>query len=241
MDLEAELDRLYALPRGDFTAARNELVGQLKHAGERGSADEIKGLRKPTAAVWLANRLARERKLDVQRLAKTGEALMEGKSRSKESFAEARRVEQQTLRQLSQAAKEIASREGIGAAAVARAIEMMRAAALNSEARELLKRGRLSQELAPPGLEALEALAHSAGASRRAPGKKRGKTSSHNTRDRLRDLVAEERRLTTEARETEREATKAEVVASKLRRKADAARIEAKEAADRTAAARRKR
>src|SRR3954462_13818580 len=74
-DSEADLDRLYQLPLTEFTAARDELVKRLRAEGERERAQEIKPLRKPTAAVWLVNQLARERPLDVQRLLKAGESL----------------------------------------------------------------------------------------------------------------------------------------------------------------------
>ena len=43
--------------------------------------EEIKKLRKPTAAVWLVNQLARERQLDVQRLLKAGESLTNSRAK----------------------------------------------------------------------------------------------------------------------------------------------------------------
>ena len=53
-----DIDRLYQLPLGDFTAARNALA---KTAGAR--AAEVKALEKPTAAAWAVNQLYwRERK-----------------------------------------------------------------------------------------------------------------------------------------------------------------------------------
>ena len=66
-DFEGDLDRLYQLPLSEFTSARDELTRRLRAEGEREKAEEIKKLRKPTAAVWVVNQLARERPLDVQR------------------------------------------------------------------------------------------------------------------------------------------------------------------------------
>src|SRR3954467_6225634 len=74
-DFEGELDRLYGVPLNEFTAARDELDKDLRAQGDRERAQEFKTWRKPTAAVWLVNQLARERQLDVQRLLKAGESL----------------------------------------------------------------------------------------------------------------------------------------------------------------------
>ena len=201
VDAEAELDRLYELPLADFTAARDDLARRLKHDGDAERAAEVKRLRKPPAAVWLANRLARERELDVQRLAKAGETLMQGKAGARE----ARTEEQRTLVRLGQAVREIAARERIGGGAVDRALETVRAATLRDDARELLKRGRLTEELEPPGLEALEALARSAPTAK--PSKRADrKREVEEARKRVRELQAEEREVVAVAREAEREA-----------------------------------
>ena len=152
MGLEAELDRLYGLPLNDFTAARDELAKRLRAEGERELADQVKALRKPTVPIWVVNRLAREREVDVKRLLKAGEALAEAQAKAtKEGFAAARRDEQHALERLALAARET----GVGAQAADRAIQTLRTASLSPEGRELLKRGRLTEELEPPGFEAL--------------------------------------------------------------------------------------
>ena len=58
--VEAEIDQLYQLPLGDFTAARDELAKRLRSEGRGDLAEEVKKHRKPAVAVWLVNRLARE-------------------------------------------------------------------------------------------------------------------------------------------------------------------------------------
>ncbi len=57
MGLEEELDRLYALPLNEFTAARDDVAKRLRGEGERELADEVKQLRKPPIAAWLVNQL----------------------------------------------------------------------------------------------------------------------------------------------------------------------------------------
>ena len=162
-DLEGDLDRLYQLPLSEFTSARDELVKRLRAQGESERAQEIKKLRKPPAAVWVVNQLARERPLDVQRLLKAGESLTKSQAKaaagkSPQTFTEARRAEQRALEQLAKGAIEIAERAGIGSSAIGKAAETLRAASLTAEGRELLKRGRLTEELEPPGFEALTGL-----------------------------------------------------------------------------------
>ena len=159
-DLEGDLDRLYQLPLSEFTSARDELVKRLRAQGESERAEEIKKLRKPPAAVWVVNQLARERPLDVQRLLKAGRSLTKSQAKaaagkSPQTFTEARRAEQRALEQLAKGAIEIAERAGIGSSAIGKAAETLRAASLTAEGRELLKRGRLTEELEPPGFEAL--------------------------------------------------------------------------------------
>jgi hypothetical protein len=148
-ELEREIDRLYELPLGEFTATRDEAVKQLRADGRRDLADQVKQLRKPTVPVWIVNRLAHERALDVQRLLKAGEALTKSqveaaKGSAPNRFAEARGEEQRALERLADAARELAEREALGASGIERAIQTLRAASLTAEGRELLKRRRPS-------------------------------------------------------------------------------------------------
>ena len=161
-EFEGDLDRLYQVPLSEFTSARDELTQQLRAQGEREKALEIKKLRKPTAGVWVVNQLVRERPLDVQRLLKAGESLTKSQANAAagtpQTFPEARRDEQHALQQLAEGAREIAERAGIGSPALGKAMETLRAASLTAEGRELLRRGRLTEELEPPGFEALAGL-----------------------------------------------------------------------------------
>jgi hypothetical protein len=238
--LEREVDSLYQLPLSQFTSARDELAKRLRADGERKAADQVKQLRKPTAAVWLVNRLARERELDVQRLAKAGAELSKsqksaaGGSKASDAFVEARREEQRALERLAQAARETATREGIGAAAVDRATQTLRAASLTEEGRELLKRGRLTGELDPPGFEAFTKVAGDAPVrSVRRQNAQQKDDAATNRRvlkaatDRVRELRREERELDKAARAAEQDADRAEKQASESRSRADEAQTKA--------------
>ena len=245
-DFEGDLDRLYQVPLSEFTSARDELTQQLRAQGEREKALEIKKLRKPTAGVWVVNQLVRERPLDVQRLLKAGESLTKSQAKAAagtpQTFPEARRDEQHALEQLAEGAREIAERAGIGSPALGKAMETLRAASLTAEGRELLRRGRLTEELEPPGFEALAGLE---GRGRQvAPAKPprsddraEKRRALKQARARVRQLRAEERELATAARAAAREAERAEAEAGAAQSRAADAQEKARAMSDQRKAA----
>ena len=248
-DFEGELDRLYQLPLSEFTAARDELAKRLRAQGESEREQEIKKLRKPAAAVWLVNQLARERQLDVQRLLNAGESLTKSQAQaasgqSAQTFAEARRDEHRALEQLAKATREIAERAGIGSPAVAKATETLRAASLTAEGRELLRHGRLTEELEPPGFEALtglEGLGQQVAPAKPKPPRSGDRAEKRRAlkqaRERVRQLRAEERELATAARAAAREAERAEAEAGAARSRAAHAQEKERAMSDRREAA----
>ncbi|HEX6459560.1 MAG TPA: hypothetical protein VF032_11635, partial [Thermoleophilaceae bacterium] len=65
---EEQLDALYGLPLEEFTPRRDELSKELRAAGSRDAAAWVKALRKPTAAAWLVNQLARTQRADTKKM-----------------------------------------------------------------------------------------------------------------------------------------------------------------------------
>jgi hypothetical protein len=236
-DFEGDLDRLYQLPLNEFTSARDDLAKRLRAEGQNETAQEIKKLRKPTAAVWLVNQLARERPLDVQRLLKAGQTLTKSQARAaagkSPQFPKARRDEHHALEQLAKAAREIAERAGVGSPAVAKAAETLRAASLTAEGRELLRRGRLTEEL--EGLGQPLSPAETKRARRDDRGEKRRALTE--ARERVRQLRAEERELATAARSAAGEAERAEAEAEAARSRAADAQEKARAMSDQREAA----
>ena len=159
------------------------------------------------------------------------------RGQSGEAFLEARREEQRALERLARAARKLADREGVGSSAIDRATQTLRAAALTEEGRKLLKRGRLTEELQPPGFEALTGLTftpqpHAPAAT--ADGQ-RGKLKE--ARESLRHLRTQQRELRAAARAAARAADRAEAEAQQKREQADAAQSEADQASGRVEAA----
>jgi hypothetical protein len=171
---EEEIDRLYGLPLNEFTEARNALARRFRDSGERAIAERIKELCKPTLPAWVINQLGRQRELDVQRLLKAGERLASAqgdaiRSQSQDAFLDARREEQHALERLAERANDILAKAGRGNAPIDRVLATLRAASLTAAGRALLKGGRLTEELEPPGFEALEGLGIPRDQRRRPP------------------------------------------------------------------------
>ncbi|WP_437779570.1 hypothetical protein [Sorangium sp. So ce1097] len=74
---EEEVDDLYRKPLGDFTRARDALAKRLRQAGDKAAAERVKALRRPTAAAWALNQLARRYPQRMEALLDAGERLRE--------------------------------------------------------------------------------------------------------------------------------------------------------------------
>ena len=77
--IDAEIDRLYGLPLAEFTKERDALARRLRADGKRDEATAIADLRKPVLGAWVVNRLARERRADVEALVEAAAGIRAGK------------------------------------------------------------------------------------------------------------------------------------------------------------------
>ena len=225
MDIERELDELYGLPLDAFTRARNELAARLRKDGDREGADAVKAVRKPTQPAWVANQLVRrEPQLIRALLAATEKLAGAGGDEARDLLAEQR----DALRKLAQTARKLAP------GAADRAVETLRAAAIDPAARDVLRAGRLTKEVEASGFP--ELVAPPSGAS------SRGRAGDDELADRRRRREEEQRRvreLRDEARalgraaiEAERAADRASAEADRLQGEAEEARASADAAAD---------
>jgi hypothetical protein len=154
-DLDAALDRLYGLPAGEFTAARDALARELRGAKRRDEAAEVKGLRRPTAPAAAINQLAREEPalmdalLDAARgLREVQERLLEGEA-GRDELRAAADAERRAVGAL------VAAAGGLPEAPSAAALEKVRAtlhaAATDDAVRDAIARGRLDREAESSG------------------------------------------------------------------------------------------
>ncbi len=77
MDFDTVANELYSLPPGEFIATRNRAAKQARAAGDRQLAEQIRSLRRPSTAAWLANQLVREHREEMEPLLALGRELRE--------------------------------------------------------------------------------------------------------------------------------------------------------------------
>ena len=225
-DEETEIDRLFAVPLDEFTKLRNEMAARARQDGNQEAATRIAALRKPSASAWVINQISRSSQIDLQRLINAGEALeqaqrlsLSGKGAS--GFEAARKDESDAVRLVRAAIKKMFPT--VSAAVLDRVISSMRAGAASGEGRDLLKRGRLTEDLEPPGFGVF------AGTPTPAPTKK---TTTADSKKQARINTLRKRRQEAQAKvdDLEDKAREAEDAATKASRDAVAARKRADEA-----------
>ena len=240
-DLESELDRLYALPLEEFTAARNELAKELRKDGSAEDAELVRALPKPSVAAWTVNQLARRRADDVGALLDAGAALrksqgsaLAGGEGGADALRKASQHHGEKVRAVAAAARELLEEEGRKAsdATVERVAQTLRAASVDEQGRRLLARGRLSSDHESAGFDAVAALPHPPARAPKKPSRETERQAVAAERRRVRELEAEARRLDRDAEKAERDAERAERDAARLREAAGAARAEADRAAE---------
>jgi flagellar biosynthesis GTPase FlhF len=167
--VDKEVDELFQLPLGEFTAARNALVAKLKKDGQAEEADRVKAIAKPPVSAWTVNQLYWRHRPEFNALLASGERLRKaqashiaGKSADMPGALEAHR---EALTALSKRAVEVLKEAGHPASP-----EMMRRITTTLEAvgaygtlPEAPQAGRLSDDMDPPGFEVLAGLAPAAG------------------------------------------------------------------------------
>ena len=158
MDAEREIDALYDLPLAEFTAARNEVAKRLAREGERDAAERVRALRKPSVPAWAVNQLARRARADVEALLAAGARLRDAQrsgfdAGARAAFAAAAEEQRAAIGRLLDAARSLESGErgALSGSALDRVGETLRAASVDEDAAELVRAGRLTEELDATG------------------------------------------------------------------------------------------
>jgi hypothetical protein len=155
-DLDAAL---YQLPLEQFVATRDQLARRLRAAGDRATARQVAGLRRPPVSAWAANQLAHAAPNAVAELLEVGAALRQAQQDALASQpGAARQLRTATahpraaITRLSQRAETLLVRAGHAAsdANLSRLAATLQAAATGDEAtRAALAQGRLPGDLDP--------------------------------------------------------------------------------------------
>jgi len=170
VDAERVTDELYALPLGEFTAARDARVSEARRAGDTALASTLKTLRKPTVGAWLANLLTRVRTKDIHRLIALGAELRDG--RRPLDGDQIRRVSKERaeiVARLARDATNLASRrnQAVSESALRELEATLDAAFADAASAESLRAGRLTTALQYSGLGLLSGVSADAGSPRR--------------------------------------------------------------------------
>jgi hypothetical protein len=200
-------------------------VKELRSGGEREAADHLKQARKPTAAAWAANQLARSERMNVRALLTAGDQLREGQAELMRGGKpdDLRRAEESERRAI--AALLDAARGAVDGEATLRKLEStLRAAAVEPKARDLLERGRLTKELTPSGfgLAGMPAPPKRRKATEKASGRdedgERRKRELAEARAALQEAQKRARAAERDAEKARKEVTKAEEHVQSLQR-----------------------
>jgi hypothetical protein len=220
---------LYGLPVEEFTKSRDELAKELRKAGKKEAADEVKALRKPTVSASMINQLARRHPQEMKALVKAGDDLRKAQrgavsGRDPERLLQATRSHRDRLDDLTSLARHELD---AGGQTLQRVAQTLRAGSIDKQASKALLAGTLATDVEQAGFGPL--LSEVPLPARRTPRSAKSKPAPAKPKprkapDRTREQAAKLRRQLQEARKEAREE----------RRRADAAAREA-ERAQRTA------
>jgi hypothetical protein len=246
--LDAELDRLYALPLGEFTAARNALARELK-ASDAEAAKRVRELKKPTRSAAAINRAVRGRRKEAGELLaaaddlrETQERLLKGGDRGAVEDA-ASRERAAIDRFMTAVEAELESEGGASEAMLERARATLRALPGDPDLRREFEAGRITTDHEAVGFGALSVGAAPPPAKReRRPAKKEPRAAEKG--ERPAEKREARRRLKRAERDldlAERRLRRAKERAEKAREQLDAANMAVAEAEDAVAEATRSR
>jgi hypothetical protein len=148
---------LYGLPLDEFTRARDELARELRRAGKKEAADEVKALRKPPVSAWTVNQVARRHPQEMKALVKAGDELRKAQrqvvsGRDPEVLREATNKHRERLDELAT----IARRElGADGPTLQRVVQTLRSASVDKEASKGLLAGTLTGDVEQAGFGSL--------------------------------------------------------------------------------------
>ena len=179
INLERELDRLFQAPFAEFVGTRNGLVAMLKKAGRAEESARIRGLAKPTYTAWLVNQLYWGSRETLEAFLKAADrvreaehALIEG--RKAPNHAELVAARTAALESLMTRASARAAEEGtpLSPALGERLKTTLEAIGAFGSREARHQRGRLQEDIDPPGFAAFAALASTANAAPAAASRK---------------------------------------------------------------------
>lgn len=170
---DAEIERIYQLPLGEFTQARNALAVQLQ-GRDRDAAARVKSLVKPTASAWAVNQVFWAARSEFDALVDASDRLraLQGAGATANELRQTMRERREAVAAAVRKAEEALVRQGHAASAgvLQRVATTFEALATYGSARPPeIRPGLLSEDLSPPGFEAMSTLAPASASRARPP------------------------------------------------------------------------
>ncbi len=159
MDLEEIARELYALPPSEFTAARNARAGEVRAQGDRGLAEQVRRLRRPSAGAWVLDLLAREHPQEVAPVVELGGRLREAMGvLGADDLRALDRQRRELTRAVATRATALAAEAGqpVNAQVTAAVEESLRAAMVDEAAGRALLTGLLTDTFTTTGLDPVD-------------------------------------------------------------------------------------
>lgn len=163
--LDTEIQRLYGLPFGEFTAARNTLAKDLRKQGNKEGSEEVASLPKPTVSAWAVNHLFTTDSERMEELLASGErarkalrAILSGGDPGalRDAIQEARDLANELRDRAAGAVAEETRKPG--PAIVDRIATNLQSLAFSPAAEPVIQRGWMDVDLPPVGFEVLAGL-----------------------------------------------------------------------------------
>ena len=170
----SDTDALFLLPPAEFTAARNVLAAKLKKSGHAEEAERVKAMPKPSLPAWVVNQLYWRHTKEFDTLIAAGDrfrdaqsAQLAGKSVDMRGPLDARR---EALAELTKLAVAVLRHAGNSATpdVIRRITTTLEALATYGSHPGAPPAGRLTDDIDPPGFEALASLVPQIGRSKHA-------------------------------------------------------------------------
>ncbi len=150
------LEDLYAEPLADFTNRRNALAKELRDAGDREAADDVKALRKPSLPAWAINQGVRADRKAAAKLLDAGDALRGAHEQALGGDADDLRVamakEADAVEAMTMAAVRAGEPEKLAGGMLDRVRDTLRAVAGDEELRGEFEAGCVTRDRKPVGL-----------------------------------------------------------------------------------------
>jgi hypothetical protein len=171
MEIEDEVDTLFKVQLADFIAVRNNLVARLKRAGRTSDANLVKALAKPPISAWAVNQIYWRHREAFDRLLVESHRFRQAQTPNTagriENMRELLRARREALSHLSDLAAILLRDAGHNATpdTIHRITTTLEAISAYATLSDGPTPGRLTQDVAPPGLESLASLIPGAGAT----------------------------------------------------------------------------